>query len=98
MHTGLKVLLIGCAFIAFLAIVAILKISKQNELHDRKMEAALEKRFKKTEHTCACMKPWQYQVEIDDDSMYIFDGARKVGSMNWARIPAIDTIFLIDNE
>lgn len=45
------------------------------------------------------LKPWlrDYQIELDNDSMYIWDGTREVGSAAWSN-GLIDSILLNDNR
>ncbi len=37
-----------------------------------------------------------YQIEVNNDSLYLFDGERKVGATVWGNSP-LDSLILTDN-
>jgi hypothetical protein len=38
-----------------------------------------------------------YQIQLDNDSIYIYDGERRVGACTWSN-NKFDSILLIDNQ
>lgn len=43
------------------------------------------------------VKPREYQIEIDMDSIHIFDGNRRVGAVPWDD-GKVDSVILYDNQ
>lgn len=44
------------------------------------------------------VQPRDYQIELTNDSLIIYDGSRRVGATKWEETPtALDSIFLNDN-
>ncbi len=39
-----------------------------------------------------------YQMKVDADSIYIFDGNRYVGSLACSAVPALDSLIIEDNR
>jgi hypothetical protein len=47
---------------------------------------------------CNSSSNGEYQMTVDADSIYIFDGDRYVGSLACSSVPALDSLIIEDNR
>ena len=47
---------------------------------------------------CNSSSNGEYQMTVDADSIYIFDGDRYVGSLASSAVPALDSLIIEDNR
>jgi hypothetical protein len=47
---------------------------------------------------CNSSSNGEYQMTVDADSIYIFDGDRYVGSLASSSVPALDSLIIEDNR